>query len=126
MRMKPQSLLTCRQLRGQSTSGFTLIELLVVFSLMALLLSIAVPRFVNTTDNAKEKVRQQNLATLRDSIDKFRADQDRYPIDLSELVQKHYLRSVPLDPVTGSATWITMPHPTAQETGIYDVSSPSP
>lgn len=106
--------------------GFTLIELLVVFSLLALLLSIAVPRYLSTTDTAREKVRLQNMATLRDALDKFKADQGRYPSELAELVQKQYLRNLPVDPVSGSSSWTPLPHPAALETGVYDISPPVP
>lgn len=105
--------------------GFTLIELLVVFTLLALLLSIAVPRYLSTTDTAREKVRAQNMSTLRDALDKFKADQGRYPSELSELVQKQYLRALPHDPVSGSSSWTPMPHPAGTEPGIYDVSAPA-
>lgn len=109
-----------------SLRGFTLIELLVVFSLLALLLSLAVPRYLSTTDTAREKVRLQNMATLRDALDKFKADQGRYPSELAELVHKQYLRNLPVDPVSGSSSWTPLPHPAALETGIYDVSPPAP
>ncbi len=105
--------------------GFTLIELLVVFTLLALLLSIAVPRFLATTDTAREKVRSQNMATVRDALDKFKADQGRYPTELAELVQKQYLRSIPLDPVSGTTSWTPVAHPTGVEPGIYDVAPPA-
>lgn len=108
----------------RSNSGFTLIELLVVFTLLALLLSIAVPRYLHSVDGAREKVRQQNMATMRDALDKFKADQGRYPSELSELVGKQYLRNIPLDPVSGSTAWTPLAHPTGLETGIYDVAPP--
>ena len=110
----------------RSATGFTLIELLVVFTLLALLLSIAVPRYLNATDSAREKVRLQNMATLRDALDKFKADQGRFPTELAELVSKQYLRSIPLDPVTGTKDWTSLPHPAALEPGIYDVAPPAP
>ena len=104
--------------------GFTLIELLIVFALIALLLTIAVPRFLGSTETAKEKVRAQNIATLRDAIDKFRADQGRYPKELPELVQRGYLRALPLDPVSGSDAWSVVASPNATEQGVYDVAAP--
>ncbi|WP_365731697.1 prepilin-type N-terminal cleavage/methylation domain-containing protein [Ramlibacter sp.] len=104
--------------------GFTIIELLVVFTLLALLLSIAVPRYLASTDAAREKVRVQNAATLRDALDKFRADQGYYPAELAELVQKQYLRKLPEDPVSGSSAWTPLPHPAGIEPGIYDVAPP--
>lgn len=90
----------------QPVRGFTLIELLVVFTLLALLLSIAAPRYLSTVDNSRDKVRQQNLATLRDALDKFKADQGRYPNELTELVSKQYLRALPMDPVSGTHAWV--------------------
>jgi general secretion pathway protein G len=111
---------------SKDSRGFTLIELLVVFTLVALLLSIAVPRYLNTMETARGKVRLQNMATLRDALDKFRADQGHYPAELAELVDKHYLRSLPYDPVTDSNSWTPLPHPEALEPGIYDVAPPSP
>ncbi len=105
--------------------GFTLIELLVVFTLLALLLSIAAPRYLSTVDNSKDKVRQQNLATLRDALDKFKSDKGRYPNELAELVSAQYLRSLPYDPVTGTQAWLPLTHPTGLEQGVYDVGPPS-
>ncbi|WP_226986127.1 prepilin-type N-terminal cleavage/methylation domain-containing protein [Ramlibacter tataouinensis] len=105
--------------------GFTLIELLVVFSLLALLLSIAVPKYLGSYDQAREKVRRQNMETIRDALDKFRADQGRYPADLAEVVSKQYLRSVPLDPVSDSSSWVPVAHPSGQDAGVYDVLPPA-
>lgn len=104
--------------------GFTLIELLVVFTLLALLLTIAVPRYLQSAESAKEKARDQNVATLRDALDKFRADQGRYPNELSELVAKQYLRRIPVDPVTASINWIPVADATGKEAGVYDVTPP--
>ena len=95
-----------------------------VFTLLALLLSIAVPRYFQTVETARENVRQQNMATLRDALDKFRADQGRYPSELAELVNKQYLRRVPLDPVSGLSTWTPLNHPAGLEVGVYDVAPP--
>jgi general secretion pathway protein G len=109
---------------GRFASGFTLIELLVVFSLLALLLSLAAPRYLSVVDQSREKVRMQNLTTLRDALDKFRADQGRYPDELSELVAKQYLRALPVDPVSGSQDWVPLSHPAGLESGVYDIEPP--
>lgn len=83
--------------------GFTLIEILVVLAILALLLSIAAPRYFGSVDRSKETVLKQNLFQIRESLDKYFADTGRYPDSLEDLVTKHYLRSAPVDPVTGSA-----------------------
>lgn len=103
--------------------AFTLIELLVVLAIVATLLTLVVPRYFGQADKARETVLHQNLAALRDSIDRFRADQGRYPQSLDELVQKRYLREVPMDPVAQSrATWTTEP-PADGTPGVYNVRS---
>lgn len=102
--------------------AFTLIELLVVLAIVATLLTL-VARYFGQADKAKETVLHQNLAAMRDSIDRFRADQGRYPQTLDELVQKRYLREIPMDPVAQSrTTWTTQP-PADGTPGVYNVHS---
>lgn len=110
--------------RPRPLRGFTLIEILAVFLLLALLLSLAAPRYLSTVDRSREKARLQNQSTIRDALDKFRADQGRYPTELAELVQRRYLRAIPLDPVSGTADWGPLLHPTGAESGVYDVAAP--
>lgn len=104
--------------------GFTLIELLVVIAIIALLLTIAVPRYFGGVDRAKEAVLHENLATMRDSLDKFYADTGKYPATLDDLVSRRYVRKVPVDPMTESAeTWVLIPPADPQKDGVYDVKS---
>jgi general secretion pathway protein G len=106
--------------------AFTLIELLVVLAIIATLLTIVVPRYFGQADKARETVLHENLTVLRDSIDRFRSDQGRYPQTLDELVERHYLREVPMDTVTQSrATWKTVPAPDGKP-GVFDVHSGAP
>ncbi len=114
----------CLGCQRSAQSGFTLIELLVVFTILALLLTLATPRYLKTLESGKSKVQAQNMATLRDAIDKFRADQGRYPVQFEEIVTKQYLREVPLDPVSGTRDWVSVPSPNGDEAGIYDVKAP--
>ena len=109
--------------RVRTLRGFTLIELLVVMAALSLLLAITVPRYVEHVDRAREVVLRQNLAAVRESIDKFYSDRGRYPAALQELVQAHYLRQIPLDPVSDrSDTWVLIP-PVGGSTGVFDVRS---
>ena len=104
--------------------AFTLIELLVVLAIMATLLTLVVPRYFQHTDRAAETVLKHNLVAMRDSIDKFYADNKRYPAKLDELVSKRYLRDVPTDPVVGTRDWVTSAPPEGG-TGVFDVKSSS-
>ncbi len=108
--------------------GFTLIELLVVMVIIATLLSIATPRYLRSIDDAKDAALKSNLAQLRAAIDHFHADRGVYPQTLSDLVDKRYLRSIPVDPITQSAqTWQPSGVPGAKDDGaVYDVRSGAP
>jgi len=105
--------------------GFTLIELLVVLSIIALLLTLAVPRYIHSVDVAKEAVLSENLHLVRETIDKFYGDKGRYPESLEELVSERYLRSLPRDPITDStSTWKIIPPETPEAQGnVYDIKS---
>jgi general secretion pathway protein G len=105
-------------------SGFTLIELLIVLAVIATLLTIALPRYFSSLEKSREAVLQQNLALLRESLDKYHADKGKYPAALDELVSAKYLRSMPLDPITEShTTWISIPPAQPEMGGVYDVRS---
>ena len=92
--------------------GFTLIELLVVLAIVATLLTLALPRYFGKVDAAKEAVLRENLRTTRDVIGKFYGDHGRYPDSLQELVDRQYLATLPLDPLTDSdSTWVLLPPP---------------
>ena len=61
----------------------------------------------------------QNLRTMRKAIADFRAAEGRYPRDLAELVPK-YLRAIPVDPVTESATtWRVTTEETVQPSSDF-------
>jgi general secretion pathway protein G len=108
--------------------GFTLIELLVVLSIIALLLTLAVPRYFHSIDTAKEAVLSENLHIVRETIDKFYGDKGRYPDSLDELVSERYLRALPHDPVTGSTTTWTIIAPAAPDAkgNVFDIKSGAP
>jgi len=104
--------------------GFTLIELLVVMAILATLLSIVAPRYFDSVDRAKEATLRTNLRMMREAIDKHRADTGRLPETLQRLADARYLRSVPVDPITDSAsTWVLLPHPDGATPGVFDVRS---
>jgi len=108
-------------------TGFTLNELLIVLAIIATLLTIAVPRYYASLDRSKEVVLKENLYQMRDAIGKYYGDKGKYPESLEALASDKYLHRVPLDPITESATtWVLVPHPDPQKTGVYDVRSGAP
>ena len=121
---------TARLARSSSRqAGFTLIELLIVLALISILASMAVVQHRNGVLHAQEGVLRTDLFRMRDAIDQYYADKNKYPASLDTLVSDGYMRKVPEDPISKSVeTWQTVPaepdpaNPTA-EPGIYDVKS---
>lgn len=104
--------------------GFTLIELLIVMSIIGLLLTLVTPRYFQSIDNAKEKVLRENLHIVRDAIDKYYSDTGKYPDGLEVLVQKHYIRALPLDPITEStSTWVLLPPADPAKGALFNIRS---
>ena len=107
--------------------GFTLIELLVVLAIVSTLLLLVVPRYFNKVDESREAVLRDNLRSTREVLDKFYGDNGRYPETLDELVEKRYLRALPQDPITESATsWQLVPVPEGYKGSVYDIRSGAP
>jgi general secretion pathway protein G len=118
-----------RSLGEGGQSGFTLVELLVVLALISILASMAVVQYRNGVRHSQESVLRTDLFRMRDAIDQYYADKNKYPASLDTLVSDGYMRQIPQDPLTQSAdTWQTIPaepdpsNPTA-EPGIYNVKS---
>jgi general secretion pathway protein G len=114
-------------MRKRINIGFTLIELLVVMAIIAILLTLAVPRYFHSVEKSKEAVLHQNLSLMREALDKYYGDNGKYPDLLEDLISKKYLRSLPVDPVTGSAqTWQLIAPEVADKGAIYDIKSGAP
>jgi general secretion pathway protein G len=104
--------------------GFTLIELLAVMAIIATLLTIAVPRYSRSLQRSREAVLRQDLAALRESIDKFYGDTGKWPPTLAVLVEKRYLRAIPVDPIVKAADkWVVVNADDPEDNGVKDVRS---
>ncbi len=107
--------------------GFTLVELMVVMAIIALLLALALPRYFNHLENSRETILKQDLAVMRDAIDKYHGDRGRYPDSLDELVSARYLRALPVDPITERPdTWQVIAPPGDEPGAMYDIHSGAP
>lgn len=106
--------------------GFTLIELIVVMAIVALLASIAAPRYFSSLQKSRETALLTSLNVMRDAIDQYAADKGRYPESLEELVVARYIRDVPEDPINGSREgWVVVAPPADMQANgqVWDVHS---
>jgi len=99
----------------------------VVLSIIALLLTLALPRYFSSVDKSKEAVLKENLNQMRDAISRYYGDKGKYPESLDALAAERYLRKVPLDPITEStSTWQIVQPEDPQKGGVSDVKSGAP
>jgi general secretion pathway protein G len=110
--------------------GFTLIEVLVVMVIITILAGVSVAMYSNSVNRAKEAVLKEDLKEMREAIDAYHADKNKWPPSLDALVTEKYIRQVPVDPITNAADWTTTPSEPdpgnpLDEPGISDVHSAS-
>jgi general secretion pathway protein G len=112
--------------------GYTLIELIIVFTMIGILVGLALPEFRNAVKKAKENTLKENLYLFRTLINQYYADKGKYPASLQTLVDESYLRKIPVDPITSKPDWLEVrDEPKAEEIepgmefGIVDVHSSS-
>ena len=117
--------------RSPLDRGFTMIELLVVVSLIVILATMGMTQYRQSVIHAREATLKEDLFRMRDAIDQYYADKNKYPATLDALVSEGYVRKLPEDPFTRSSTsWQAIPaepdpnNPTA-EAGVFDVKSGS-
>jgi len=112
--------------RRCGSKGFTLIELLVVMAIIAVLLTIAVPRYFHALERSRETVLRQDLSVLREAIDKHFGDLGQYPDSIGALVERKYIKAVPIDPITATAeSWTMVVSEDPDHPGIRDIHSGS-
>ena len=111
-------------------AGFTLVEILIVMVIIAILAGVGLFMYNNSVISARESVLKQDLRDMREAIDRYYADKNKWPASLESLVSEKYVRQIPVDPITNAADWQTTygePDPSnpSAESGISDVHSAS-
>lgn len=120
------------QLSGKTKRqrGFSLLELIIAMFIMIILLSIAVPTYQRSVQNAREVVLKENLFQIRRAIDQYAADKGKLPGSVDALVEAKYLREKPIDPVSEKAEWEEIqgedPSSAEGEQGLINVKTLAP
>jgi len=93
-------------------------------SIIAVLLTIAVPRYFKTLEHARETVLRQDLSLMREAIDKHFGDYGQYPDSLAALVERKYIRAVPVEPISKlPEAWLVVVSDDPDHPGIKDLHS---
>ena len=114
-------------LASRTRRGYSLVELVVVVTLILVLTAMIVPVARFNWTRMKEMELKEALRTMRSAIDEYKRlsdqglipvelDTEGYPKELEKLVEgvelvgqvkkvRKFLRKVPVDPMTGEATW---------------------
>jgi general secretion pathway protein G len=117
--------------RKWAQRGFTMIELMIVMSLIVILATMGLVQYRQSIVLSREAVLKEDLFRLREAIDQYYADKNKYPETLEALVTDGYLRRLPKDPFTNSETsWQAVPaepdpNNLTTQPGVYDVKSGS-
>jgi general secretion pathway protein G len=85
--------------------GFTIIEMMIVMAIIFILIGMAAGMYQKSIQHAREAVLKKDLQTMREAIDNYTLDKQQAPQSLQDLVDGHYLRQVPMDPITQQTDW---------------------
>ena len=118
---------------ARNIKGFTLLELMIVVTIIGILATLAVPQFRVAVLKSKEAALKEDLFNIRSVLDQYYADNGKYPDALANLVDKGYMRGIPVDPFTASADTWRLAYYTSDSSGggdegaggIFDVHSGS-
>ncbi len=107
--------------------GFSLLELMIAMFILIILLSVALPTYQRSVQQARETVLKENLFQMRNQIDQYASDKGKLPQSLDDLVTGGYLREKPIDPITEKAEWEEIQGEDAYSTdggqGLTDIKS---
>jgi general secretion pathway protein G len=111
-------------------SGFTLLELMISMFILIILLSVAIPTYHKSVQQARETVLKENLWQMRRAIDQYQTDKGKLPKSIDDLVEGKYLRERPIDPILETTDWDEKtdadPNSSEGEEGLVDVKSQAP
>ncbi len=113
----------------------TLLELTLTLTLSVIMVGTAAYYYGGAVSKSRESALKQTLVETRKAIDMYYKNKGKYPEKLEDMVDGDfaYLRSIPVDPATGSSVWIVIKEnghtavTSTEYTGpVYDIKSSNP
>jgi general secretion pathway protein G len=92
-----------------------------VYFLFALLALACRERY----DVQRDETLKQTLARMRAAISAYKAEHGQHPASLEALVPQ-YLPEIPVDPITGAATWRLTTEETVEPSTDFTTGAPGP
>jgi general secretion pathway protein G len=104
--------------------------MMIVMTIIVILVGMAAGIYSHTIQHARESVLKKDLQTMREAIDNYTLDKQQAPQSLQDLVDAHYLRQIPIDPINRQNDWVphygdTVLSADQNGTGMDDVHSGS-
>lgn len=94
-----------RRTNDKRQNGFSLLELLIAMFILIILLSVVIPTYRTSIQNAREVVLKENLTQMRRAIQQYTSDKAKAPQSLQDLIDAKYLSEIPKDPITEENQW---------------------
>jgi hypothetical protein len=81
---------------------------LIAFGFIALVFLAIGRTEIPVSLRSREAVLKSDLRILREAIDKYTLDKQQQAQSLQDLVDSHYIREIPRDPITNKADWVSV------------------
>lgn len=82
----------------KNEKGFTLVEMMIVLFIITILLMITIPNVTKNNASISEKGCEGIQRMVESQIQAYQIDNDEWPQDMQELVDKNYLTEIPKCP----------------------------
>ncbi len=83
-----------QRFRGRER-GFTLVEMVMVIAIIAVLVAVAIPIYLNVTRSAAQKAHDMNLRMLDGAVQQYHFAHDEFPADIDLLKSEGFLEEIP-------------------------------